>query len=290
MKRSTPASDRARELGLGRRSEQCANAARVIQNMGPDAIPFLLQVLDEQTRIIQRRRIYPYLSLASSICSVLLLGSLFMSDQPARSGLLLIPFLHLTYLFLVPWFLTNRSLRIDAGVLFAHLATREQVGTLIDLMEHGKDESTRAVHRALTRIFSQMQASDAHYLSTAHRKKLARQLARFHEHRKATEVEFILALLRALQQVGDSSFIEPVELLIEQGSDSIGRRIQPAAKECLPYLQFFAEQEAKSGTLVRAVTTPVDEQASSRLVRPAATRPDVEPAVLLRSASREEAE
>lgn len=69
----------------------------------------------------------------------------------------------------------------------------------------------------------------------------------------------------------------------------LGRSRATLWARCLHYLESLAEQEQKSGTLVRAAAVPEGTAQSAVLVRPAATAPDSHPGCLLRPSDREEA-
>lgn len=296
MKIPTPASDRARQLGLdNHRSDVYASAAQSIRDMGPDAIPFLREVLEEQARVIKRRFRLHYLQRFTPLASSLVLGLVVaLVSQSAGAG-----FWACLFSFAIqPAFRPSHEdvftrLRDRAGALFTELAGKEHIGALIDLMAYPEEHSAGLACIALTRLFPQLQASDATLLTITHRQKLASRLYHLTGYITEREVAFDIALLKALQQIGDSFFVAPVANLVLCKKEFLSSRsrpvIQAASEECLPYLKAFAEQEAKSGSLVRSASAPEGEAQSTILVRPAANNIDPESTVLLRPISREEA-
>lgn len=71
-----------------------------------------------------------------------------------------------------------------------------------------------------------------------------------------------IAILQAVEQVSDSKALSLVERLTQREAVSAGeKRIQEAAKQCLPALQLRAEEQRSSQTLLRvadASTTSKD--------------------------------
>lgn len=100
----------------------------------------------------------------------------------------------------------------------------------------------------LTSLLSRLRASDAELLDTPARANLNRALT---THRR--NIEFVLATLQALQQVGDATALPTVQKLAEsRGRSAAAQRVRAAAQECLPFLQQRAAQAQASQTLLRA--------------------------------------
>lgn len=271
MRIPAPASRHARKIGLAKRwPEDRAIAVKAIQDMGPHAIPFLLQVIEEQTRgVKQRRRGHVALTMVTAVYVILGFceGPHFTTGP--RFDALFAYFLLFLSFTAAPFCGNPTRLQSNAGALFAQLATRENVGALIYLLEHTDGKCLRMIRLALARIFSQMQVSDARSLTAEHRRILAYQLSQPPKNGQETEAAFIIALLKALQQIGDGTFVGPVKRLARLDGYGSGKKVQAASRECLPYLEAFAERERQSGTLVRAATAPDNEQTSALLLRPA---------------------
>jgi len=131
---------------------------------------------------------------------------------------------------------------------------------------------------ALTRLLPRMKAADTQLLSTSQRALLYQTLRLANARRHA---EFLEALLRALEQVGDTTAIPYVKALAESEPYSLRqRRVVDAAKECLPYLEGCARQNRDSQVLLRATAGEVD----ASLLRPAAIHGSADPALLVRAA------
>lgn len=108
---------------------------------------------------------------------------------------------------------------------------------------------------------------------------------RLPENGHLAQADFSIALLCALQQVGDGSFVQPVKQLLRNGW--INKRVKAAAAESLPYLQAIAEQEQNRDRLVRAALAPKGSDQSARLVRPVGTGTDTRRELLLRPLDEE---
>jgi hypothetical protein len=94
------------------------------------------------------------------------------------------------------------------------------------------------------------------------------------------EADFLVAILRAFEQIGDTRCVPYVEELARFADQ---KRVRDAAEACLPYLQELAENERSSQTLLRAAsasgTTP------DTLLRPAHALTETEPGHLLRASA-----
>jgi hypothetical protein len=116
-----------------------------------------------------------------------------------------------------------------------------------------------------------MQASDASRLSDRQRDCLYALLY-------SSDTELALAILKALEQIGDDRAV----LYLEALTGSRDTAIREAAVACLPFLKARAEQHRLSQTLLRASnaadTTP------EHLLRPARGTGETDPQQLLRVA------
>src|SRR5205823_4214565 len=94
---------------------------------------------------------------------------------------------------------------------------------------------------------------------------------------------FQIALLRALEQVGDRDALPHVRGLAESIPATMRQRqVVRAANDCLPYLEACAEQNRNSQILLRAITDPILE---SNLLRPIGKQGEADPDLLVRVAS-----
>jgi len=90
--------------------------------------------------------------------------------------------------------------------------------------------------------------------------------------------DLTLAILKALEQIGDGRALEAVERLASKSKDA---RVRQAAEECLPALRESAEIARQSAILLRPAEAPAD----ATLLRPAG-KGEAEEALLLRPADQ----
>jgi hypothetical protein len=123
----------------------------------------------------------------------------------------------------------------------------------------------RQVTDALTRLLPTLQASDASLLTAEHRHQLNKVLALCGPRFSALfihDCDFIVAILKALQQIGDHASLSHVELLARTSRDP---RIREAAEVCLPFLKQRATLQGQ--TLLHPSSRP--EPNAGLLLRPA---------------------
>ena len=82
------------------------------------------------------------------------------------------------------------------------------VGPLADALELDAKSIRTVARKALTRLLPRLQASDAHLLNADQRASLHRAL-------KSKDEEFVIAALKAYEQVGDEKALPYVERLAE---------------------------------------------------------------------------
>jgi hypothetical protein len=158
------------------------------------------------------------------------------------------------------------------------------VGPLAEALEWPDPELQAVAMKALTRLLQQLKATDAHLLNAQQRGNLYRHLnsyqARFHP-------DFQIAILKALEQVGDEAAIPHVRRLAR--SVALGPRqqqVRRAAQDCLPFLRNRADQLRVSQTLLRA--SSATSAAPDILLRPADNRHAAAPEQLLRATEKTE--
>lgn len=133
---------------------------------------------------------------------------------------------------------------------------------------------------ALTRLLPRMRASDACVLGAYQRTCLYRTLT---PGMAWSHPDFVLALLKALEQVGDMGALPPVQALAAgRFRTARQRRVADAARDCLPYLTVVAGRNQQSQILLRASCAP--GTAGERLLRPAEGVGSHDPEWLLRAA------
>lgn len=162
----------------------------------------------------------------------------------------------------------------------------QAVGPLIDLIQSPKSpRQVPPLYVALTKLLPLMKASDAALLTKGQRDMLYWVLKNgFNAAAKpGVYLGFRLAILRALEQIGDAAAIPIVTTLANGRARTANQKaLKAAAQECLPLLQSnFGSVEATK-TLLRA-SQPLPA-APEMLLRPAEFIPDANPKTLLRPA------
>ncbi len=154
------------------------------------------------------------------------------------------------------------------------------IGPMIDLMSmESKTGEGLYVVAYLVQTLPKLKASDAHLINPA-------QLAALHKYLTTktpkSSSELAMAILKALQQVGNAQSVKTVEDLSEGAGLAWNYpEIRRAAIECLPYLRERERQLMASQTLLRGATMP--EGSSKDLLRPAASHSEDPPELLLRA-------
>lgn len=127
------------------------------------------------------------------------------------------------------------------------------VGALLTALEISDPAVQSAVRGTLTRLLPRLRASDAGLLDEASRRVLRTLLASRPNHKPwLRDVNLVISTLHGLEQVGDESFLMPVERLAK--GDGIGSAppVRLAAERCLPYLKQRVENERLRSNLLRA--------------------------------------
>jgi hypothetical protein len=153
------------------------------------------------------------------------------------------------------------------------------VGALAETLEWPDRRVQDMAARALVRLLPKLRASDGRLLSPAQRGCLYRMLSMRHIGRDGA---LALAILEALQQVGDKAAIPYVERLARSTAlTPTQRKVRQAAEECLPYLRISADNQQASQSLLRA--SAQENVPADALLRPVFTVVSQEPEELLRA-------
>ncbi len=153
------------------------------------------------------------------------------------------------------------------------------VGVLIETLEWPDRRAQEVAARALIRLLPRLRASDARLLTQPQRACLYRMLRMRYAGRDGA---LILAILQALQQVGDEAAIPYVRRLASSAAFTpTQRKVKQAAEECQPYLKSSADLQRASQTLLRA--SAQENVAEDGLLRPAYARTETESTELLRA-------
>lgn len=147
-------------------------------------------------------------------------------------------------------------------------------GALLDTFQQEDQKVHQAAKEGLTEILPRFQPADADLLTPAQRAALVRQLNLPLLHigvkRGASasaayrrNVEFRIAILKALAQIGDESALPIVQrLACSEAKSDVQRRIQAAAATALPDLLLRVEQQHSHQTLLRASDASANEPES----------------------------
>ena len=150
-----------------------------------------------------------------------------------------------------------------------------------------------SLQKTIARLQTRLGASDTALLDEQARTLLNAQLGRNRRTLSETWVDaksaeenaaYDVAILKAWEQVGDERALPYVEKLAAQSAASAAqKRVQQAARECLPYLQARADHQRVAQTLLRAAHSPA-EPGDVLLRAASASSAPVETEQLLRAA------
>ena len=167
----------------------------------------------------------------------------------------------------------------------ARLGGVNAVGTLLDLlMAPGASGQRTQLYAALTELLPHMKAGDAAMLTAVQRGILLWLLKEDYAWFVSPAVyqNYRLAILKALEQIGDADAIPVVEHLANGRARTAEQQaLKAAALECLPLLRVKSQSVEAPQTLLRASLR--DPSASGVLLRPAAFAADANPQQLLRA-------
>ncbi len=148
------------------------------------------------------------------------------------------------------------------------------VGVFAEVLEAADKQIVALAETKLTELLPRLQASDAHLLNPEQRSILNKSLIQ-------AESGFVKAILKAYEQIGDSTAIPFVEKLTRgEGKAGGDAEVVAAANACLPFLIQRAKQQEQSQTLLRA--SEGNAAAPENLLRPANATIETQPDTLLR--------
>lgn len=170
-----------------------------------------------------------------------------------------------------------RDRAIARSGIFTLLENREDPCLVLPLLQlmYVKTAALNSPHlqQFLVRLLPKLRAD-----KVAQWSKSDRELLRLPLKQPFKNVEITVSLLKALEQIGDTSLIPAVRKLSKLdvwGEGNYTRkseRIRNAARECLPYLEARIEQTRSSETLLRPAAANTDT--SEILLRPAVGNTD----------------
>ncbi len=132
----------------------------------------------------------------------------------------------------------------------ANIEDIRAVGTLAEAMDIPDTGIRSQAQAALTRLLPHLKAEDAPLLNERQRNNLNQRLKIEYA---LTTPDFMVATLEALERIGDAGALSAVqELAASTVTSTNGRRVQVAAKKCLPALRLRIRSQETSNTLLRA--------------------------------------
>ncbi len=157
------------------------------------------------------------------------------------------------------------------------------VAPLIDALEISDMKIQSAVREGLTPSLKRLRASDSHLIGPSQRRVLRAQLSS-QPGRKTREkmAPFIVSILKALEQVGDESFLGVVQEISSGRGFGVAPEVREAAEDCLPALMQRIENERLSHGLLRASCANLVGDPNA-LLRPAESSDLTQPEELLRA-------
>lgn len=242
-------------------------AEREIWEIGPAAVEKLIAGLEEQARAYRRLPLTMVVMAALSGLGVALVD-VISGHSPSFPGMFGGVWGPATIMLS-----TYHQQRNSISRVLAKFDDVRAVGFLAEALEFRDKHTRQAAAEALIRLLPRLKASDAHLLNAKQRAILLRTF-----NRPASSAALIVAILKAYEQVGDESALEPVRSLLT----ALNPRVQEAATECLPFLESRIAQQRASQTLLRA-SSPIETATPDMLLRPALESGETNPQELLRA-------
>ncbi len=233
----------------------------------------LLQMFQDAVR--QRRKNTVNIGVAAGLSAAFGVANLFTLHHPLPDNYLLYAAVGALGLTLT---LSCRGLFRLKGLMkeLATVSDLRVAGPFIEIaaLEDGSAK-TMAMH-LLTRLLPRFRASDAKLLTDAQHAALIHILAR-----RYPTLDFFVAALKALEQIGDARALPVVDnLAAGRCVTTDPKRVQAAAQDCLPFLQIRCDRQQASQTLLRA--SSASETPADTLLRPAQGIGPAESSELLR--------
>jgi len=251
--------------------------AHLLQDLGPQTPGLLMAILTQA----KRRRYWRYLFLGFWLPATAWVVWVFSDTY--RSGALSFSVM-LLWLVVLPCLMVLLGVYADASTLLTRiiqntvralirLQDRQAIGPLVEALDIEDSPLRLLVAEALTGLLPHLHASDACLLTDSQRGRLYRVLQRCSEtarrpgyrlapnrlraQQTSTLVELTIAILKAMEQVGDEKALPYVERMASCPAYSPAmERVRRAAQDCLPFLQMLIAQTAAIQTLLRPSGAP----------------------------------
>jgi hypothetical protein len=169
----------------------------------------------------------------------------------------------------------------------ARTADVNAIGPMIELLSEIQPRHTRAALRdALTELLPRLKESDSLLPLSRQRAKLHRILEDAYWYHDVHNPAFVVAILRAMGQIGDERSLKVVRQLAGMRARKESRKqIREAAAEALDLIELRIERRNSPSVLLRAADY---ESTDATLLRPMAESGREPAALLLRTASDEQ--
>jgi hypothetical protein len=229
-----------------------------------DSFEELLEIIAEERRKSLKNRKQAKRVLAFFVC---LIAAIVMISVVTHHNIPIGGFFGFTGVF-AGMYAATQTQRKGVQAL-AQFEDVRAVRPLIEAMEYNDKEMKAVAIEKLPVLLPQLRASDAGLLSKEHYAMLNRILNTDLNTRKPAAARMRIAVLQALQQVGNESSLPVVEdLAVGKGKAAGYPEVRRAAADCLPFLRVRVDHLRQTQTLLRASDgnlTPPDV-----LLRPAA--------------------
>ena len=173
----------------------------------------------------------------------------------------------------------------QAREVLAHIDDTRFIGPLAEILTTEQTGKQRHVIAAMCRLLPRVRASDTDLLNRQQRDCLHKLLTRNRLNSWTADKALQIAILKALEQIGDKEALPAVQRLAKWSSDN---EVRQAANNCLRYLHVRAEEYKRGEHLLR----PADARTSAPdvLLRPSTsmtTQQQTPPEQLLRAHNEE---
>jgi len=173
------------------------------------------------------------------------------------------------------------------------------VGPLVDAVGMGDAGLQQLAEESLSKLLPQLKATDSELLSPVQRDVLRKRAGRVFQaeialqfgkrriplyRRRNANDEFLVALLKAWEQIGGEEELKVVEGLAAGKGLGANASVQAAAEACLPALRNRVDEDRAKATLLRPAAA---EASVDTLVRPVTAPRDVNIDILLKPSQPE---
>lgn len=272
------------EQARGKNVEQRNTALKALFQMGPAGIETLLQLLYTDTR--KRHNLKTIITVLAWVMipvSMLMLPVILFS---LCTNTLMQTTLFAAGVWLLNWFLFVMRTRLPLSArqkaimpIISEINDMRAIGPLVDILNSKSIYNSDLLQAPLTRLLLQVRSSDAHLLDRANRAILCRQLDTMGSSRNQESIAFTVAILRALEQVGDAEAVPYVGQLAHRLPPP-APEVREAAKRCLEFLQLRGGAQNIRQTYLRAADKTVARP--DQLLRAAQNSGESQPDQLLR--------